>query len=251
MAQSQRKGTPASGGVNKVFYVVLAVIALAGVAAIGYALAGGGGSAATEPIDLETADARALYDQATPIRLGANDAPVKIVEFGDFQCPGCGAFSLQQRPRVASLVDSGLVQFIYYDYPLGGSHVHSFLAARAARCAGEQTLAGEEDAYWVYHDKLYHEQATWSPERQVVDRFVDYAGEVGLDAREFERCLNSDRYADVVTANRLLGDQLGVRGTPTILVNNRRIGGRTIGDMGDQMIEVVRELLADEDTGSS
>lgn len=249
MAQSQRKGTPGRGSGNGVFYAVLGVIAVAGIIAIGYALLGGaGGSAATEPIDLQATDTRALYEQATPIRLGPDDAPVKIVEFGDFQCPGCGEFSLRHRPRVMPLVDSGLVQFIYYDYPLGGSHIHAFLAARAARCAGEQTLEGE-DAYWAFHDKLYQEQARWSAERQVVDDFSGYAEEIGLDAREFERCVNSDRFADVVTANRLLGDELGVRGTPTILVNNRRIGGRTIGEMGDEMMEVVSQSLGTGDAG--
>jgi len=121
----------------------------------------------------------------------------------------------------------GQVQFIFYDFPLVGAHPHSFLAARAARCAGEQEIPGAERdnaAYWAYHDKLYAEQSSWTYETSVVGDFVDYAEEIGLDSRAFSTCLNSDRYADVVTANRLLGDQLRIMSTPTILVNNRRIG---------------------------
>lgn len=261
MAQRQRKGTSgttAGGGSNGVFYAVLAVIALGGILAIGYAvLGGGGGEAVTEPIELDVADARSLYEQATPVRLGEDDAPVKIVEFADFQCPGCGEFSLRGRPQIMPYIESGLAQLVYYDFPLGGGHAHSFLAARAARCAGDQSMpagAEGENAYWLYHDKLYQEQPNWSVERDVTDTFVGYAQEVGLDAREFEQCLRSDRYADVVTANRMVGDQLGVRGTPTILVNNRRIGGGYISEMVSGTIQALEEakaqVAAEADTAS-
>lgn len=253
MAQRQRKGTPAQGdGGNRTFYVVLGIIALGGILAIAYAVTGGGGGmgeAATEPVDVGTADVQSLYQQATPVRLGESDAPVKIVEFADYQCPGCGAFALQVKPRIMPYIQSGLAQFVYYDFPLGGSHVHSFLAARAARCAGEQELtnpAAEQagGSYWVYQTKLYQEQASWSAEREVIDNFVNYAEQVGLDVDQFEQCLRSDRFADVVTANRLVGEQLGVRSTPTVLVNNRRVSGSYIQEMGDNLIQVLEEAEA-------
>lgn len=236
MAQRQRKGKAAQSSGNGVFYGVLAVIALGGIIAIGYAvLGGGGGSAATELVELDAPDARSLYEQATPVRLGRADAPVKIVEFGDFQCPACGQFSLQVRGAIVDqFVKSGTAQFIFYDFPLVSIHDNAVLAARAARCAGDQELAtpaslegvpGEANAaYWVYHDKLYEEQGTWAYEQgSVAGDFVDYAEEVGLDRGAFEGCLESDRFADVVSANRLLGEQLRITGTPTVIVNNRRV----------------------------
>lgn len=243
MAQAQRKGTPPKGsGGNTVFYIVLGVIALAGVIAIGYALAGGGGTAATEPVDLQASTAEEIYRQATPVTLGDADAPAKVVEFADFQCPGCQVFSLQGKARLMPFIERGQAQLVYYDFPLGGSHVHSFLAARAARCGGEQQIDGQT-AYWAMHDKLYQEQPSWSPMRDVVDTFVGYAEEVGLDRRAFERCLRSDRFADVVSANRLLGERLGVRSTPTVLINNRQMEARTIQGMIDQLMEVLREIV--------
>lgn len=256
MAQRQRKGTPAKGGGNGAFYAVLAVIALGGIVAIGYALMGRGGEAATEPIELNVTDARELYEQATPVRLGRDDAPVKVVEFADFQCPGCGYFSLRVRPRIMPYVEDGTAQVVFYDYPLGGSHIHSFLAARAARCAGEQPAPGAEgeNAYWLLHDKIFQEQANWTAERDVTDDFVGYAGEVGLDTSAFERCLRSDRYADVVTANRMVGEQLGVRSTPTVLVNNRRVQGNDIDQMGDNLVatlEAAREMQTGAPAGGA
>ncbi len=250
MAPRQRKGTApqTTGGGNGMFYGVLGVIAVAGLVAIGYAILGnGGGTAATELVDLDIESTRELYDQAVPIRLGAEDAPVKIVEFADFQCPGCGAFSLQVRPRILPYIESGLAQLIYYDYPLGGSYVHSFLAARAARCAGEQgATTGGGDTYWAYHDKVFSEQSRWTREQDVVDELIEYGAQIGLDEGELASCIRSDRYADVVTANRILGEQLGVASTPTVLVNNQRIGGRTISDMGDNLIRVLEQTRAEQ-----
>lgn len=250
MAQRQRKGTPVKGGGgNRVFYLVLAAIAVGGVLAIAYAAMGRTGEAATEPVELNIADARSLYEQATPVRLGSSDAPVKVVEFADFQCPGCGEFSLRVRPRLEPYIESGLAELIFYDFPLGGNFVHSFLASRAARCAGEQPAPGngDENAYWRYHDKLFQEQGSWSGRRTVDDLYVSYADEIGLDAGSFERCLRSDRYADVVTANKMVGEQLGVRSTPTVLVNNQRIGGNYIQEMGDNVIRVIEEARARQD----
>lgn len=228
MAQRQRKGTPQqSGGGNTMFYAILALIAVAGLLAIGYALVGGNGQAATEMIEMDVTDVRELYEKATPITMGDESAPVKVVEFGDFQCPGCAGFATTVKPSIQNrYVQNGKVQFIYYDFPLGGSHVHSFLAARAARCAGDQELPGatvRNASYWAMHDKIYQEQPNWSYKSNVIDDFVDYAGQIGLNEQQFESCVRSDKYADVVTANRLLGDQLRVMQTPTVLVNNRRV----------------------------
>jgi protein-disulfide isomerase len=251
VAQSKRKGHPrkgASGGGQGAFHLVLGLIALAGVAAIVYAVRGAGtGGAATEPVALDIADSRELMERATPKRIGSETAPTRVVVFSDFQCPGCAAFALRERPKIMPFVERGDVQIIAYDYPLGGAFVHSFLVARAARCAGEQPMTGTPDgtAYWPYHDLLYYEQSSWSPQRAVTDNLTAYAQQLNLDARAFEQCLRSDRYADVVTANRMIGDQLGVQGTPTVLVNNRRIGGRTIDEMGNEVVRILRETTGD------
>lgn len=251
MAQSQRKGKKGGqGGGNTAFYAVLGVIVVAGALGIGYALMGSGGSAAMELVEMDVTSARELYDRAVPIRLGADDAPVKIVEFADFQCPACGDFSLQVRPTIVEqYVNAGQVQLIFYDFPLVSIHDKAVLAARAARCGGEQALpSAPHGAYWTYHDKLFQEQGSWAYKQgSVVGDFVDYAGQVGLDTDEFEACLRSDRYADVVTANRRLGDQLRISGTPTILVNNRRVQDwRPM-----QLARVIEEELANAAEGAS
>ncbi len=253
MAQNKRKGqVPSRSGGNTMFYAVLGVIALGGIVAIGYALMGaGGGSAATELVELDAPNAQALYDQATPVRLGAANAPVQIVEFGDFQCPGCGQFSLQVRPFIVDrYVKTGQARFTYYDFPLVSIHDNAVLAARASRCAGEQELpvpaslegvpGGVDAAYWVYHDKLFEEQGEWAYKQgSVTTDFIGYADDVGLDEGAFRECLQSDRFADVVSANYMLAQQLRLSGTPTVIINNRRVDNFS----PDALAEVIEQEL--------
>src|SRR5690606_33356300 len=104
-------------------------------------------------------------------------------------------------------------------FPLISIHAHAFLAARAGRCANEQ------GRFWEFHDRVFANQNTWAySQSPPANEFTQYATESGLDAEAFKSCLRSDRHSQVVTANMLLGEQLGVGGTPTVYVNQRRLG---------------------------
>lgn len=225
MAQKQRKGqTTQSGSGLRAFYIALGVIALAGVGWIAYSMTnrGGGPTIAAPPV-AGLDDPQALIAAAKGIELGEVDAPVRVLVFSDFTCPACRAFSQGVEPQLKSeLIASGKVRFTYHDYVLdmqaGGSagHRHGFIAARASRCANDQ------GKFWEFHDVLFARQQEWTFERTPpLDRFVEYAGAVGLDAEQFRACLSSDEHAEVVSANRLLGDNLGVSGTPTVYVAGR------------------------------
>jgi len=223
MAQHQRKpGEARADGANPAFKWILIAVAVLGVAGIGYSVwnAKAGGGAVTGPVSIADMDPQAIARQAEPVRKGNPDAAVQVVEFADFQCPGCAHFATNVgRPLRAAYVDNDMIGMAYYDYPIVSAHPHAFLAARAARCAGDQ------DKYWEMHDILYARQQEWSLERTPpIDRYVGYAEAVGADGAAFEDCLRSDRHADVVTANALLGEQLGVRSTPTVFVNGRNVG---------------------------
>lgn len=214
---ARKKAKTARGTSNRGLYIVLGAVAVIAVVALAYTLLSARtGGAATEPVDLgEVSDAR-LFELASGIELGSDDAPVRIITFIDFQCPGCASFAAQIEPLLRQqYVQTGRAQIIYYDFPIPSIHPHAFVAARAARCANEQ------DRFWEYHDVLLGRQSLWSGAGSVIGTFVDYAEELGLDRGAFESCLRSDRYADTVTASMLLGQQLNVRATPTIFVNNR------------------------------
>jgi protein-disulfide isomerase len=224
------KKSTSSGGGTRLFYILLAVVAVAGIGSIAYTLSGSGG-AATKPIDLSGLDnPRQLYEMATAVKEGPDSAPVKVVEFADYSCPYCRLFDMQIMPELKKqFLGTGQVQFIYYDFPLVSIHPHSFLAARAARCAGDQ------GKFWEYSDALFRNQASWAEKQSVMSDFEDLAGRLGLDKGSFSSCLKSDKYADVVTANRQLALQLGIDSTPTVLVNNRRWNGKTPQSLEDMI----------------
>lgn len=201
-----------SGGLNR-FYWIIGSIAVLGLIIVGYQV-GVRGQAAAAPVVVEGLDdPEVLLQMAQGKVQGDPNAPVTIYEFGDYQCPACGMFALQVKPLVdQAYIAEGKAKFVYYDFPLIQIHPNAFLAARAGRCAGDQ------DAFWQYHDALFRNQSAWASDPSPIGRFVDYAESAELDGGAFESCLRSDRYADVVTANLRLGEELGVGGTPTVMV---------------------------------
>ena len=239
MAQHQRRPgeTRTEGGSG--FKWILIAVAVLGVIGIGYSVwSSRAGGAVTGPVTIDEADANEVAEQAEPVRKGPANAPVQIVEFADYQCPGCAHFGTNvSRPIRAAYVDSGRVQMVYYDYPIYSAHPHAFLAARAARCAGDQSL------YWEMHDVLYSRQQEWSAERTPpVERFTGYAESVGANGADFRECIQSDRHAETVTANGMLGDQLGIRSTPTVFINGRNVGEAWSSFEG--MKELIDQALA-------
>jgi len=199
----------------KKFYYLFGAVAVIGIGVVGYNLGSGVlGNAATAPIELEFANDEELVAMAQGVTKGDPDAPVTIVEFGDYQCPGCGSFALTVEPQITgTLVESGQAKFVFYDFPLISIHGNAFLAARATRCANEQ------GSYWEFHEALFRNQTRWAASASPAGLFEDYADGVGMDTDAFASCLNSDKYADVVTANMELGTRMGVSGTPSIFVN--------------------------------
>lgn len=224
MAQNQGAKKATARSPYRAFYIALGVVAVLGVAALVWSVARARTSkAAVRPLDLGALaeNPRALYEKAVPMKAGPDSARVRIVVFSDYTCPYCGRFAAEVQPQLMrDFVNPGKVQLVYYDFPLGGEgeHRYSFLAARAGRCAAEQ------GKFWPFHDLIFGQQSEWSFQPGLpVEYFERDASRLGLDPRRFAACLESDRYVDVVAANRLLGERLGVDQTPTVIMDQRRI----------------------------
>lgn len=220
MAQARKAANQKKKSGLQPFYYVLGGLAVLGILAIALtAVRNRGGGAALEPVPLEGLNNQQVIERAQGVKLGPDNAPAKLLVFSDFMCPYCGTFAAQIEPQLKSeFIDQGKLQLVFYDFPLGGSHVHSFLAARAARCAGDQ------DKFWDYHNLLFGRLSEWGlAQSPPVSQFVDFAEQVGIDRGQFESCLKSDKYQDVVSASRMLGDQLGVNATPTLVLNGKRV----------------------------
>jgi protein-disulfide isomerase len=140
---------------------------------------------------------------------GAADAPVTLLEYGDYECPYCGrAYPIIK--EVQRRLGRRL-RFAFRNFPLAEAHPHAEHAAEAAEAAGNQ------GKYWEMHDALFeHQQALGDP------YLLQYAAAIGLDADRFEQELSSHIHARHVRADFLGGIRSGVNGTPTFFINDVR-----------------------------
>ncbi len=241
------------GGDLKGFYMVLGATAVIAVGALGWSALGGGlSSAAMEPISSivlgEIEDLETLVGLATGVERGDPNAPITILEFGDFQCPACQQFATFVKPQIdLAYVDEGIARFVFHDWPVVSGHRYAFLAARGARCALDQG----EQYFWPFHDQLFAHQSTWAVSQgPPMNAFETYGATIGLDVGDFANCLDSDRHADVVSANMRLGMELGVSQTPTIFVSKGGgMGVRVIRWSEFEGFQDVIERLLEEDAG--
>ena len=150
-----------------------------------------------------------------PHVLGPADAPVKIEEFGDFECPPCGIFHPILEQMKAEFGDK--LQITFREFPLVPTHQHALAAASAAESAG---LQGK---FWEMHDLIYEHQNDWKKEFDVRPIFEGYAKQIGLDVERYKRDMNGDLVAQRIFADGKRGHSLGVKGTPTVFMNGREV----------------------------
>jgi protein-disulfide isomerase len=151
--------------------------------------------------------------------IGDPNAPVTMVEFTDYQCPFCARHFAQTLPSIIqTFVDSGQVYYVFKDFPLTQIHPQAVAASEAARCAGEQ------GAYMEMHDLLFVNQQAWG-NNNAIEAFVAYAESLGLDTAAFSNCVTTHQYEDAINADLQEGVQIGVRGTPTFVINGVVVAG--------------------------
>jgi protein-disulfide isomerase len=141
---------------------------------------------------------------------GPGGAPVTIVEFADFECPGCG----QAYPVIERLFKRfpTQIRFVFKNFPLS---THKF-AEKAARAA---VAAGKQGKFWEMHHKLFELQdQEVKPEDAVIERL---ARQLGLDMKRFDEDLASEAVADLVDRDRKQGEKLELKSTPLIYINGR------------------------------
>ena len=201
----------------KAFYWLLGIIGLIGVAALGYALTRpkAGPRDVIEAADTTGAGAAQGYVMGNP------DAPVKILEYADFECPSCGGFATITEPDVRKrIIDTGLASLTYYDFPLT-MHRNTLAASNAAACADEQ------GKFWPMHDRIFDAQTEWNGEATDVPKpfFRRYAGEVGVDVARWEACYDARKYRKRIAANLADGIRRGVNSTPTFVIGSKMYPG--------------------------
>lgn len=163
---------------------------------------------------------------------GAADAPVVVMEYGDFQCPACRQFTVDAKRRLEDdYVSKGQVRFVFRNFAFLGAE--SQWAAEAAECANAQ------GRFWDYYDKIFKEQNGENVGTFVKENLKRFAADLSLDTGQFNACLDSGKYTDKVRQETREGQLAGVRGTPTIFVNDRLVNKGANYAVLKQAIEVL------------
>jgi len=140
---------------------------------------------------------------------GPAEAPVTLVEYGDYECPYCGAAYPIVKEVQARLGEK--LRFVFRNFPITTSHPHAEQAAEAAEAAASQ------DRFWEMHDLLYENQ-----KRLRDPDLRDYAEQLGLDLEKFDQDLAEHVHAARVREDFMGGVRSGVNGTPTFYINGAR-----------------------------
>lgn len=153
---------------------------------------------------------------------GNAQATVELIEFSDFQCPACKSME----PILSSVIDEfgNHMKFAYRHLPLKAIHGNSENAAKASEAAGFQ------GKFWEMHDKIFENQALWSPmsKDQAVEAFASYAQELGLDVEKFKKDFESREVADAVEQDADEAASAAIQSTPTFFLNGERIQPRNL-----------------------
>src|SRR5689334_2662833 len=143
---------------------------------------------------------------------GPKDAPITLVEYGDFECPHCGQAHYQLQELDRAIGES--MRVVFREFPLTTVHPHAAQAAEAAESAGAQRK------FWPMHDILFENQDALEAED-----LLQYAAAIDLDVDQFARDLNEGRFTPRVREQFLGGARSGVNGTPTFFINGVRHDG--------------------------
>lgn len=208
---------------NKKFVIIL--VLLAG-AFIGYAMFGNKSDAGSGSV--ESSKGSSNY-------YGKMDSPVTITEFVDFQCEACYAYY----PGVKQVKEQykDRVKFQVRNFPIVSGHQFALQGARAAEAAARQ------GKFWEMHDKIFEGQKTWERTTDPQSYFDSYAQEIGLDMTKFETDRKSSSVNAVIQKDLKDVQELGGTGTPTFVVNGKRVE-KSPGSSVAELSKFVEDALA-------
>ncbi|HVZ11390.1 MAG TPA: thioredoxin domain-containing protein [Candidatus Paceibacterota bacterium] len=145
---------------------------------------------------------------------GDQSSKAVLVEYGDYQCPACGAYYPLLKQLIAEYGDRLL--FVFRNYPLP-QHGNAIPAAYAAEAAAKQ------GKFWEMHDMLYEHQNDWADSSSAEDMFVAYAQSLKLDANQFKKDVDASDVSDKVSHDLQTGTASGISATPTFFLNSSQI----------------------------
>jgi protein-disulfide isomerase len=172
-----------------------------------------------------------ISDAASHVR-GRADAPITLLEYGDYECPPCASYQVVTQKLLAKYPDA--LKYEFRHLPLTSIHPNAVKAALAAEAAGEQ------NKFWTMHDLLLSSQGEWKGNPDAGPMFIELAKMLGLEIETFRASLNSHELESRIREQAAKAKNAGIEGVPTFFVNGRKLGQETI------TFEGIDEVIAQE-----
>lgn len=155
---------------------------------------------------------------------GNTQSKVILIEYGDFQCPGCGSSAPVIKEVTEKYKDK--IGFVFRNYPLYSAHPNAFAAASAAEAAG---LQGK---YWEMHDYLYTNQSSWNQlaGQERTDFFITAASQFGVNSQTFTTNLTDPNIKKKIDFDTALGKKAAVTATPSFFIGGKSVGDQDVKD---------------------
>ena len=185
-------------------------------------------------LDMSQTHGTVTTAMGSPI-LGSENAPITIVEFGDYQCHQCYNWFHNTKPAIfENYINSGQVNLVFVDL--------AFLGRDSPKAAAATYCAEEQGKYWEYHDLLYNSQEPaidngWAN----TERLKAFAFNLGLDTEQFDNCLDSGKFNKRVQFNTSEAKKQGANATPTFIIVNAE--GQQQKIVGAQPFSVFRNVI--------
>lgn len=148
---------------------------------------------------------------------GSDAKKVVLIEYGDFQCTGCGSLYPTLKPLKEHYKDE--LTFVFRNFPLTSLHPNALAASAAAEAAG---LQGK---FWEMHDVLFENQTEWSAldSTKRTEQFATYATRLGLDTEKFKKDMINEKISQKIKRDQALGKKIGASSTPTLVLNGETL----------------------------
>ena len=185
----------------------------------------------------------AIVPKSEGYLLGNPDAPVTIIEFADFECEQCANFAAVTEPDVRKrIIETGLANMRFYDFPIVERHPNSILASLAASCAADQ------GKFWPMHDVLLARQGEWQGHTQSkpnpARELQSYAKEIELDMAKYEACFESRENVPRINAHYKAGITMQVPATPSFVIGGTLYRGNQPYDAIKAAVELATAKAA-------
>lgn len=168
---------------------------------------------------------------------GNKDSKVVLIEYADFQCPGCKA----AHPNVKSITEKyqDKIAFVFRNFPLTSIHPNALAAASAVEAAG---LQGK---YWQMNNLVFESSDQWerSTTEERTKLFVGYAKQLGLDAEKFKADMASEKVSKKIAFDMSLGKKQNISGTPSFILNGTSLSDTVVDDIMKEKGEKLEAAL--------